>query len=150
MVILAALIVFFIIFYVLKKHVGPAHLAVIAGMCVYDSFGQNLVNGIMKAVHSAPRNLIEVIVFLSFVLILPFILYLRSGRGGLFGILRVIEAATFSALLVSICAWCISYLLPLDSLSTNILAGINAVKGIIVVAGIAFAYFDILVYKSND
>lgn len=150
MIIIAALAVFFIIFYVLKKHVGPAHLAVIAGMCVYDSFGHNLVDGTAKVVHSAPRSLLEVIIFLTFVLILPFILYLRSGRGGLFGILRIIEAATFSALLVSICSWCISYLIPLDSLSTSILSGINAIKGIIVVAGIAFAYFDILVYRENN
>lgn len=150
MIIIAALAIFFIIFYVLKKHVGPAHLAVIAGMCVYDSFGHNLVDGAAKVVHSAPRSLLEVIIFLTFVLILPFILYLRSGRGGLFGILRIIEAATFSALLVSICSWCISYLIPLDSLSTSILSGINAIKGIIVVAGIAFAYFDILVYRENN
>lgn len=150
MIIIAALAVFFIIFYVLKKHVGPAHLAVIAGMCVYDSFGHNLVDGVAKVVHSAPRSLLEVIIFLTFVLILPFILYLRSGRGGLFGILRIIEAATFSALLVSICSWCISYLIPLDSLSTSILSGINTIKGIIVVAGIAFAYFDILVYRENN
>ena len=150
MIIIAALVVFFIIFYVLKKHVGPAHLAVIAGMCVYDSFGHNLVDGAAKVIHSAPRSLLEVIIFLTFVLILPFILYLRSGRGGLFGILRIIEAATFSALLVSICSWCISYLIPLDSLSTSILSGINAIKGIIVVAGIAFAYFDILVYRENN
>jgi hypothetical protein len=149
MVIIAALIVFFIIFFVLKKHVGPAHLAVIAGMSVYDSFGHNIVDGAQKAFQSAPKSLLEVIVFLVLVLALPLLLYFRSGRGGLFGILRFIEAATFSALLVSICSWCITYFFPLDSLSSNILSTINSFKGIIVVAGIAFAYFDILMYRDN-
>ncbi len=151
MIIIGALVVFFILFFVLKKHVGPAHLAMIAGISVYDSFGKNLVDGAAHLLKSAPRGLLEVIVFLVLVLGLPLLLYIRSGRGGLFGILRIIEAAVFSALLVSICSWCISYFIPLDSLSTDILNVINSeqVMGIIVVTGIAFAYFDILMYRED-
>lgn len=149
MIIIGALVAFFLLFFVLKKHVGPAHLAMIAGMSVYDSFGKNLVDGVLHVVKSAPRGLIEVIIFLILVLGLPLLLYLRSGKGGIFGILRIIEAAAFSALLVSICSWCISYFIPLDNLSNNILAGINSAKGIIVIIGIAFAYFDILMYHDD-
>ncbi|MBP5511987.1 hypothetical protein J6X90_01195 [Candidatus Saccharibacteria bacterium] len=149
MIIIGALVAFFILFFVLKKHVGPAHLAMIAGMSVYDSFGKNLVDGAAHLLKSTPRGLLEVVIFLVLVLGLPLLLYIRSGRGGLFGILRIIEAAVFSALLVSICSWCISYFVPLDSLSTNILNVINSAKGIIVITGIAFAYFDILIYRED-
>jgi len=149
MIIIVALVLLFGLFFFLKKHVGPAHLAVIAGISVYESFGKNIVDGIHSIAKSAPVGLLEVLVFLVLVLGLPMLLYLRSGRGGIFGILRIIEAAIFSALLVSLCSWCITYFFPLDSLSSNILSFINTYKGIIMVSGIAFAYFDILMYRDD-
>lgn len=149
MIIIAALVLLFAVFFFLKKHVGPAHLAVIAGISVYESFGKNIVDGIHQLIKNAPTNVIEVIVFLILVLGLPMLLYLRSGRGGIFGILRIIEAAIFSALLVSLCAWCLTSFISLDGLSNNILSFIESYKGIIMVSGIAFAYFDILMYRDD-
>ncbi len=149
MVIILALVLLFAAFYFLKKHVGPAHLAVIAGISVYDSFGKNIAEGIHHIAKSAPVGLLEVAVFLILVLGLPMLLYLRSSRGGIFGILRITEAAIFAALLVSLCSWCIAYFIPLDGLSQNILSFIEAYKGIIMIAGIAFAYFDILMYRDE-
>ena len=149
MIIIVALVLLFGLFFFLKKHVGPAHLAVIAGISVYESFGKNIVDGIHGIAKSAPVGLLEVLVFLILVLGLPMLLYLRSGRGGIFGILRIIEAAIFSALLVSLCSWCITYFFPLDGLSNNILNFIYTYKGIIMVTGIAFAYFDILMYRDD-
>ena len=149
MIIIAALVLLFAVFFFLKKHVGPAHLAVIAGISVYESFGKNIVDGIHQLIKNAPTNVIEVLVFLILVLGLPMLLYLRSGRGGIFGILRIIEAAIFSALLVSLCAWCLTSFISLDGLSNNILSFIESYKGIIMVSGIAFAYFDILMYRDD-
>ena len=149
MIIIAALVLLFAVFFFLKKHVGPAHLAVIVGISVYESFGKNIVDGIHQLIKNAPTNVIEVIVFLILVLVLPMLLYIRSGRGGIFGILRIIEAAIFSALLVSLCAWCLTSFISLDGLSNNILSFIESYKGIIMVSGIAFAYFDILMYRDD-
>ena len=149
MIIILALLLLFGLFFFLKKHVGPAHLAVIAGISVYESFGKNIASGIHNIAKSAPIGLIEVLVFLVLVLGLPMLLYLRSSRGGIFGVLRVIEAAIFSMLLVSLCAWCISYFISLDGLSQNILNFIETYKGIIMISGIAFAYFDILMYRDD-
>ncbi|MBR1875315.1 hypothetical protein IJ798_02995 [Candidatus Saccharibacteria bacterium] len=147
MIIIAALAILFALFFVLKKHVGPAHLAVIAGVTVYDTFGTDVVNGLLNVVHDVPKTLLEVIVFLILVLGLPLLLYLRSSRGGLFGILRLIEALLFSALLVSLCAWCINYFAPFDAIGKNIVDFIAKYKGIIMLAGVLSAYFDILFYR---
>lgn len=149
MIIIIALVLLAAAFYFLKKHVGPAHLATIAGISVYESFGRNIVDGIHHVAKSAPVGLLEVIVFLILVLGLPMLLYLRSSRGGIFGILRITEAVIFSSLLVSLCAWCIAYFIPLDGLGNNILSFIESYKGIIMIAGIAFAYFDILMYRDD-
>ena len=147
MIIIAALAILFALFFVLKKHVGPAHLAVIAGVTVYDTFGTDVVNGLLNVVHDVPKTLLEVIVFLILVLGLPLLLYLRSSRGGLFGILRLIEALLFSALLVSLCAWCINYFAPFDAIGKNIVDFIAKYKGIIMLAGVLSPYFDILFYR---
>ncbi|MDO4967226.1 MAG: hypothetical protein Q4E70_00440 [Candidatus Saccharibacteria bacterium] len=147
MVILGALIILFILFFVLKKHVGPAHLAVIVGVTVYDTFGTDVVNGLMNMINGAPKDLLKVVVFLILVLGLPLLLYFRSSRGGLFGILRIIEALLFSSLLVSLCAWCINYFAPFDGLGKNIVDFITKYKGIIMLAGVLSAYFDILFYR---
>ena len=149
MIIIGVLILLFIIFFALKKHVGPAHLAVIAGISVYESFGKNIVDFLHQTFSSAPERILEIIVFLILVLGLPLLLYLRSGRGGIFGILRIIEAGLFSALLVSLCSWCIAYFIPLDNLGDNIISVIDSYKGIIMAAGILFAYFDILMYRDD-
>ena len=149
MVIVIILSVLFAIFFFLKKHVGPAHLAVIAGISVYDTFGKDIINLAKKALKDTPTQFIEVGVFLILVLGLPMLLYLRSGHGGLFGILRIVEAAVFSALIVSLCSWCITKFVPLDDLSRSILSYIDTYKGIAMTAGIAFAYFDILIYRDS-
>lgn len=147
MIIIGALVALFALFFVLKKHVGPAHLAVIAGVTVYDTFGGDVVNGLLNVIHGAPKDLLKIIVYLILVLGLPLLLYLRSSHGGLFGILRIAEAALFSALLVSLCAWCINYFAPFDTIGKNIVDVITQYKGIIMLAGVLFAYFDILFYR---
>lgn len=147
MIIIACLVVLFILFFVLKRHIGPAHLAVIAGVTVYDTFGTDMVSGLNNMIKDVPKSLLEVIIFLILVVGLPLLLYFRSSRGGLFGILRIIEAALFSALLVSLCAWCVNYFAPFDTIGKNIVDFIAKYKGIIMLAGVLAAYFDILFYR---
>ena len=149
MIIVGILIILFVIFFVLKRHIGPAHLAMIAGVSVYEAFGTDIVNFAHNIFNAAPTELLKVIIFLILVLVLPLLLYFQSGRGGLFGLLRIIEALIFSALLVSLCAWCLEYFVAFDELSKTILDTINSVKGPILAAGVLVAYFDIIVYRES-
>ncbi len=149
MVIIIILALLFILFFILRKHAGPAQLAVIAGVCAYDFIGKTIVHGISNVFHSAPKNLLEIIVFLIIVLILPLLLYIRSGHDRIYGVLRILEALTFSVLLTTVCSWCIAYFIPLDGLSKNIVASVSSFKGIIVIVGIVFAYFDIMFCKDK-
>lgn len=149
MIIILVTVLLFILFFFIKKHVGPAHLAVIAGVSIYESIGKDFASNIAPNLNSVPKDLIEIIIFLLLVLALPLLLYFRSSRGGVYGFLRIIEALSFSALLASMCAWCITYFVPMDELSKTILSTIEPIKGIIAIVGIAFAYFDILFYRSD-
>ncbi len=146
MVIIIALAVLFGLFFVVRKHIGPAHLAVIAGLSVYESFGHQFAEYIQRLATDAPIELIENGLFLAFVLAFPLLLYLRSYSGGLFGILRLAEAAMFAALLALLIAPALSYFFPFDSLANQIVANIENFRGIIVLLGVLAAYFDILMY----
>lgn len=149
MIIAGVLTILFLIFFFLKRHIGPALLAMIAGLSVYETFGDKIVNLIQNIKGDIPADLIKVLVFLVLILLLPMLLYFQSGRGGLFGILRFVEALIFSALLTSLCAWCINYFVPFDDLSRQILTEIDDFKGIIIAIGTAIAYFDILLYHTE-
>lgn len=146
MVIIITLAVLFGLFFVVRKHIGPAHLAVIAGLSVYEMFGHQFAEYIQKLAENAPIELIENCLFLAFVLIFPLILYLRSYNGGLFGILRLAEAVIFAALLALLIAPALSYFFPFDNLANQIVAQIESFRGIIVLIGVLTAYFDILMY----
>jgi len=149
MIIIIALVLLFILFFSLRKHTGPAHLAAIAGVSIYEAFGKELAKNLSSSIHTQ-KSLIEVIIFLVLVVVLPLILYFRSSRNYSSPFFRIIEALVFSALLVSLSAWCINYFIPFDNLSKNIFSAINSFKGIIMVVGLVFAYFDILFYRNSS
>ena len=146
MVIIITLIILFGLFFVVRKHIGPAHLAVIAGLSVYETFGQQFAEYIQKVFENAPLEMIQNGLYLAFVLAFPVLLYLRSYSGGLFGILRVAEAVIFAALLALLIAPALSYFFPFDNLAHQIVAQIENFRGIIVLIGVLTAYFDILMY----
>lgn len=145
MVIIVALAALFLIFFVLRKHTGPAHLAMIAGLSVYQMFGEGLAHWMHDSFLSAlPEELLKNSVYLALIVVFPLILYLRSGRGGLSGILRIIESLIFAAVMVSLISEPLAYFFPFDSLAAQISSFIKNIEGTIVVIGIITAYFDLL------
>ena len=146
MVIIATLVALFLIFFFVRHHTGPAHLAMIAGLSVYEMFGTQFADWIHKLLTGVPLDLIQTGVYIALILLFPVLLYLRSSRGGMFGILRVVEAALFSALLTSLLSATIAKYVTFDSLATQISNFITSIEGTIVLVGIGAAYFDILMY----
>lgn len=146
MVIIIALAVLFFIFFFLHKHTGPAHLAMIAGLSVYELFGLGLVQWLhgLEFLQAAPENLLKSTVYLALIVAFPIILYLRSGRGGFGGIFRFVEALLFAVVMVSLISEPLAYFFPFDSLATQISGFIQNIKGPIVVVGIIGAYVDLL------
>ena len=146
MVIVIILALLFGAFFVLRRNIGPSLLAMIAGLSVYNMFGTDVVDLVVRNTDNLSGELIGHIVYLILVLALPLLLYFRSNKGGLFGIFRIGEAIVYASLLVSLCSGALSYFLGFDSLSLQILDAINSVKGPILMIGIATAYLDVLLY----
>lgn len=146
-VVLAALI---LLFYLIRKHTGPAHLAVIAGVSVYNSFGTQCAEFLHANIfNSLELDLISACINLLLVLAFPLLLYFKSSRGGLFGILRIIEAVVFAAIVASLIAGPLAYFFPFDELSTEIYGFIKSIEGPIILFGVVSAYVDILTYREG-
>lgn len=148
MVILFVLILFFAIFFAIRKHVGPAVLASIAGVAVAEAFSPQILELFHNINFGLPDGKAKALIYLVFVVGFPTLLYLKSSRGGMFGILRIAEALLLSALITSLLAGSIAEWFAFDDMSRQILGFINANLGIIMMVGIGTAYLDILFYRS--
>lgn len=146
MIIIATLVVLFLVFFMLRKNVGPTVLAILAGLSVYEMFGVDIANSISHQISGVPLELIKNCIYLVFVLLFPILLYVRSHRSGLFGLFRLLEAAVISVLLTSLLASTISYFCPFDSLAKDILGFIATIKGPVLMASIIAAYLDVILY----
>lgn len=147
MVILILLALLFGAFFLIRHHTGPAHLAVIAGVSVYETFGGQILDLIHKTNIGLPDPKLRALIFAVLVLGFPMILYFRSSRGGMFGLLRIAEAALLAALVTSLLAPHVAEWFAFDSLSNQILEWINSFKGPIMMVGVVTAYLDILLYR---
>ncbi|MBR5621311.1 hypothetical protein IKW75_02415 [Candidatus Saccharibacteria bacterium] len=146
MVIIAVLVGLFALFFFIRHHAGPAHLAMIAGLSVYEMFGVQFTEWLHKAASGIPLDLVQVIVYLALIFVFPMLLYLRSHRGGLFGILRIAEAAVFACIMTVLLSATIAKYLPFDALSGQISGFISSVEGPLVLVGVIGAYLDIMLY----
>lgn len=146
MVILAVLAALFLIFYFVRHHTGPAHLAMIAGLSVYEMFGKQFAEFISKNIPQISIEYAEAGILIALILVFPLLLYLHSSRGGLFGILRIAEAGIFAALLTSLLAPTIASYVPFDTIGTEITNFLSSIEGPIVLIGVLSAYLDILLY----
>lgn len=150
MVIIATLVILFLIFFLLKHHAGPAHLAMIAGLSVYNMFGVQFADWLHQNIQNVPPDLIKTILYLALITVFPLLMYLRSRRGGLGGILRIAEAAIFAVIMTALLAAPLAKYLPFDTLSGQIATFIANIEGPLVLVGIISAYIDILFYRSSD
>lgn len=148
MVILFVLILFFAIFFAIRKHMGPAVLASIAGVAVAEAFSPQILQLLHNINFGLPDGKSKALIYLVFVIGFPMILYLKSSRGGMFGILRIAEALLLSALITSLLAGSIAEWFSFDDMSRQILSFINSNLGIIMMVGIGTAYLDIVFYRS--
>lgn len=148
MVIIATLIVLFITFFFIRHHVGPAHLATIAGLSVYEMFGTDFASWIHKLLETVPLEYIQTGVYVALILVFPLILYIHSSHGGLYGLLRVAEAGVFAAILTALLSSTLAHYLPFDSLAVQISTFIKSIEGPLVLTGVLSAYFDIMLYHS--
>jgi hypothetical protein len=151
MIVISALVILFAIFFLVRKHAGPAHLAVIAGLSVYGLFGPQFTSFIAHVAPSVSIDTVDQALYLALVLFSPLILYFRSEHGGLSGLLRFVEAGIFALLLTALISEPLSQFFEFDVIAREIATAIAGVEGYVVLAGIAAAYLDILLYhKSYD
>ena len=147
MVLIALLIALFVLFFFIRHHIGPALLAMIAGLSVYEMFGVDFAKWIHQLLSAIPVEVVQSGVFVALILVFPFLLYLRSSHDSLFGILRIVEAAAIAMLLTVLLSSTIAKYLSFDTIAIQISNFISSIKGILVLVGVLFAYFDILVYR---
>ena len=148
MVIIIVLALLFAAFFVVRKHMGPAVLAAIAGVAVVEAFSPQILQMLHNANFGLPDEKLKALIYLVFVVGFPMLLYFKSSRSGMLGILRIAEALLFSALLTSLLAPSISEWFAFDDLSRQVLGFISANLGLIMMVGIGTAYLDILFYRS--
>lgn len=147
MVIAITLIVSFAVFYLLKRRIGPALLAIIAGLSIYDMFGANLAATLHGAFGNIPLENLSSLVYLCFVIAFPLVLYIRSKGGGMKGIIRLAESLVLAALVTTLLAPLLADFFTFDSMSRQIVTTLDSVRNGVVLASVVSAYLDILFFK---
>ena len=149
MILIALLVGLFVLFFFIRHHSGPAHLAMIAGLSVYSMFGVNFADWIHKLLSGFPLEVIQSAIYVALILIFPLLLYLRSSRGGMSGILRIAEAAVFAILLTALLSSTVAKYLSFDAISVQVSNFITSIEGPLVLVGVLTAYFDIMMYHDR-
>ena len=145
MIIIGALVALFLVFLLLKRHVGPAILASFAGCTVYNSI--HGFSGSLSDLTHIPSNTISLILFLLLVLVLPLIIYILSAKNWSPMIVRILFSAVAAVVITSFCTSITDFYEINDAIGKNILNFITANYNIIDPVGILFAYFDTIFYR---
>ncbi|MDR2063401.1 MAG: hypothetical protein LBQ02_01230 [Candidatus Nomurabacteria bacterium] len=148
MFIIIALVALFGLLALCHRHSGPAHLAAIAGVEVYRSFGGWLNDTVLSSLDDPVREVIVNAIYLLLIFAFPMLLYFRS-HPKTHGAMHIVESAIFAILLVSLVAPALTTWVSYDDLSKNIINIIDHNIQYIIIAGIITAYLDILVYKKG-
>lgn len=145
-VLLAALLLCFLL---VRHHVGVPFLAMIAGLAVYEHFGAGFASTINQWVPAADTRVVDAGLYILLIAAIPLLLYFRSGRSGLFGVMRAVESIIFAVTLTILLSGPLVALFSFDTLSASISGWIGGVRDIILVVGIIFAYADTFLYRSG-
>ena len=145
-VLLAALLLCFLL---VRHHVGVPFLAMIAGLAVYEHFGAGFASTINQWVPAVETRVVDVGLYALLIAAIPLLLYFRSGRSGLFGVMRAVESIIFAVTLTILLSGPLVALFSFDTLSASISSWIGGVRDIILVVGIIFAYADTFLYRSG-
>lgn len=145
-VLLAALLLCFLL---VRHHVGVPFLAMIAGLAVYEHFGAGFASTINQWVPAVETRVADVGLYALLIAAIPLLLYFRSGRSGLFGVMRAVESIVFAVMLTILLSGPLVALFSFDTLSASISGWIGGLRNIILVVGIIFAYADTFLYRSG-
>lgn len=149
MILAAVLVVLLLLFLILRHNVGLPFLAMIAGISIFEVFGGQFAVWISMISSRVTPELAEKVLYIVFVGFFPLLLYLRSGKSGLFGIMRFIESTIFALLLVILIAPSVAGIFTFDTLAQELLNYIDGIRNILMIAGIIFAYVDALFYRAG-
>ena len=145
-VVLAALLLLFLL---VRHHVGVPFLAMVAGVAVYEAFGLQFASAIHQWIPAIDEWWAQLGLYVLFVFVMPIVLYIRAGKSGLFGALRVIEAIVFALLLTVLVADPLASLFSFDNTARDVANWIEGIRGILMVIGVIFAYVDVMLFRSS-
>ncbi|MBR3164043.1 hypothetical protein IKF15_01955 [Candidatus Saccharibacteria bacterium] len=149
MVLAIVLAVLLFCFLVLRKHVGVPFLAMIAGVAVSEAFGEDLAGMVGKVASGVDLELVKDVIYVAVVAVVPFLLYLRSGRSGLFGAMRIIASVAFAIVLTLLIAEPLARWVSFDGLTQQIVAAVKDWRGILMAAGTVLAYIDVFLFRTG-
>ena len=145
-VVLAALLLLFVI---VRHNVGVPFLAMIAGIAVYESWGASFANVLSEWIPGSSIVWIQYALYGLLVLVFPLLLYLRAGKSGLFGVLRIAESAVFAVVLTIMLADPLASIFSFDNLAYDISSFLEGIRGIAMIIGISTAYVDVFLFHSG-
>ena len=145
-VFLAALLLLFV---AVRHNVGVPFLAMIAGVAVYDNWGAQFSNSIASWLPGSNLMWVQYGLYGLLVVGFPLILYLRAGKSGLFGVLRIAESVVFAAILTIFVAEPLANIFTFDNLAYDIAGFLNNIRGVAMIVGIIAAYVDVFLFHSG-
>ncbi len=146
-VFLAALLLLFV---TVRHNVGVPFLAMIAGIAVYESWGAGFANWLSDILPGTIEiTWIQYALYGLLVVGFPLILYLRAGKSGLFGVLRIAESVVFAVVMTIMVSEVLASIFTFDSLAYNIANFLQSIRSIAMIVGISAAYVDVFLFHSG-
>lgn len=149
MILAVALAALLLLFIIVRHNVGVPFLAMIAGVAVYNSWGADFANCLAEWFNIPDISWVQHGLYGLLVLVFPLLLYLRAGKSGLFGVLRIAESVVFAAVLVIMLAEPLASIFTFDNLAYDIASFLNGIRGIAMITGIIAAYVDVFLFHSG-
>lgn len=145
-VVLAALLLLFLI---MRHNVGLPFLAMIAGVAVYENFGAGFAEALHGWFSQIDVSLAQQGLYALFVILVPLLLYLRAGRSGLFGVLRIVENVVFASMLTILASSILVDYFSFDNTSVELAGWLEGVRGYLMVIGVIMSYVDVFLFRAG-
>lgn len=149
MILLVFLAILLLIFVIVRHNVGVPFLAMIAGVAVYENWGASFANQITEWIPHMSVIWVQYALYTALVFVFPLILYLRAGKSGLFGALRIAESVVFAIILTVMMAEMLAGIFTFDNIAYDVASFLNNIRGIAMIVGIIAAYVDVFLFHSG-
>ena len=147
MVIIITLIATFLTVFIIRKHTGVMHLAMLAGLSIYAMFHETIAGFVPQITGDIDPQLINMIIYAILVIGFPLLLFFKSSRGGVSGILRLAEAAMTAIVVATLLTEPLSFFFSFDPLANQLHDLIFQIEPPVLLASIVVAYLDILLSR---